>query len=115
MFTVDTITQRVEPISPQTPGGQVYERFQKEPDTLVIPVVESGIAVGIVERNAFFLHMAAEYGRALYARRPISVLMNRHPVTVERATPVTAFCDEMLKQKGGGASGWLHCHARRWL
>jgi signal transduction histidine kinase/ActR/RegA family two-component response regulator len=69
-----------EPISPETPGAHVFERFEREPDTLAIAVVDAEHRpVGLVERNAFTLRMAAEFGRALYARRPASSFMDPSP------------------------------------
>jgi hypothetical protein len=78
------LIQPISPISAQTKGQDVYDRFQAEPDTLAIAVVdEEGRPVGLVERNAFFVAMAAHYGRALYALRPISLLMNDAPLVAE--------------------------------
>ena len=68
------------PISPDTPGAHVLDRFEREPDTLAIAVVDADSRpVGLVERNAFTLRMAAEFGRALYARRPASSFMDPAP------------------------------------
>ncbi|GAA0645674.1 ATP-binding protein [Brevundimonas lenta] len=68
------------PVAPDTPGDHVFERFQNEPDTLAIAVVDAdGRPVGLIERNAFTLRMAAEFGRALYARRPTSSFMDAAP------------------------------------
>ena len=68
------------PIGPDTPGAHVFERFEREPDTLAIAVVDAAQRpVGLVERNAFTLRMAAEFGRALYARRPASSFMDPSP------------------------------------
>lgn len=64
------------PVSLETKGAEVYERFQNDPSALVIAVLdEDGRPVGLIERNAFFLKMAAEYGRALFAGRPVTFVM----------------------------------------
>jgi two-component system, sensor histidine kinase len=94
------LIQPVAPISPQTQGQYVYDRFQAEPDTLAIAVVdEDGRPVGLVERHAFFVAMAAHYGRALYALRPISLLMNPDPLVAEGDTPVAEFCGDVLADR----------------
>ncbi|MDF2901573.1 MAG: response regulator receiver protein [Phenylobacterium sp.] len=94
------LIQPVAPISPQTLGQDVYDRFQAEPETLAIAVVDAeGRPVGLVERNAFFVAMAAHYGRALYALRPVSLLMNPNPLTAEGDTPVAEFCGEVLAER----------------
>ena len=75
------------PVAPDVSGSVVFDRFQTEPNTLAIAVVDADLRpVGLVERNAFTLKMAAEFGRALYARRPISVLMDSSPLTLEGDT-----------------------------
>ena len=94
------LAQRSFPIDPDTPGALIYERFEAEPDTLAIAVVGAdGAPVGLVERTAFFLAMAGQYGRALYARRPVSLLMNPEPLIVEGDVDVAAFCGEALAER----------------
>ena len=80
MARIGDFASAAEPITPDTPGETVFERFQREPDTLAIAVVDDQHRpVGLVERNAFTLRMAAEFGRALYARRPASSFMDAAP------------------------------------
>ncbi|MDO8324217.1 MAG: ATP-binding protein [Phenylobacterium sp.] len=94
------LAQPSDPITPDTPGAQVYERFQAEPDALAIAVVDADRRpVGLVERTAFFLAMAGQFGRALYAGRPISLLMNAEPLVVEGCVDVAAFCGEVLAER----------------
>ena len=94
------LIQPVAPISPQTLGQDVYDRFEAEPETLAIAVVDAeGRPVGLVERNAFFVAMAAHFGRALYGLRPISLLMKPNPLTAEGDTAVAEFCGEVLAER----------------
>ena len=82
----------IAPVAPSTPGAVVFERFQTEPNTLALAVVDDdGRPLGIIERNAFTLRMAAEFGRALYARRPAESLMDRNAPVAEAATSAEAF------------------------
>jgi len=94
------LVQLTSPITPETCGDHVYERFQAEPDSLAIAVVDTeGRPAGLIERNAFFVAMAAQYGRALYARRPVSLLMNADPLVVEGDVSVAEFCGEVLADR----------------
>ena len=94
------LAEPVEPVLATTPGAAVYQRFEQEPDVLAIAVVDAaGRPVGIVERNTFFLRMAAEYGRALYAQRPIAMLMNAEPLVVEGAVGLMVFTREVLAER----------------
>ena len=80
------------PVLADTYGSIVFDRFQAEPNTLAIAVVdEENRPLGLVERNAFCLQMAAEFGRALYARRPISALMDCEPLLVEAEAGAETF------------------------
>jgi signal transduction histidine kinase/ActR/RegA family two-component response regulator len=82
----------IGPITPDTPGAVVLDRFQNEPNTLAIAVVdEASRPLGLIERNAFTLKLAAEFGRALYARRPASELMDRNAPVAEAATSAEVF------------------------
>ena len=99
-INLSSLATRPEPVSPETPGAEVYRRFEHEPDLLVLAVVDMDLRpVGIVDRNSFFLRMAAEYGRALYAQRPISMLMNTSPIIAEGSTPVADFTGEALDER----------------
>jgi len=90
----------VAPARPEDYGGALYDRFRGEPDTLIIPVVdEDNRPVGLLDRNSFFLRMAAEYGRALYARRPISDLMNHQPLLVDVDVPLADFTADSLSAR----------------
>ncbi|MDP1776984.1 MAG: ATP-binding protein, partial [Brevundimonas sp.] len=102
MPTIEVLTERAEAVSPQTPGIDVFSRFEREPDTLVIPVVENGRPVGLVERNAFLLKIASAFGHAQYANRPILHVMDPEPAVVEAGVSIETFCDILLK--GGPAA-----------
>ncbi len=97
MPTIDTLTERAEAVSPQTPGSDVLARFEREPDTLVIPVVDDGRPVGLIERNAFFLKIAGAVGHAPLADRPVRDVMDPEPAVVEAGVSIVTFCDILLK------------------
>ncbi|HRJ63241.1 response regulator [Brevundimonas sp. UBA2416] len=102
MPTIEVLTERAEAVSPQTLGIDVFSRFEREPDTLVIPVVEDGRPVGLVERNAFLLKIASAFGHAQFANRPVLHVMDSEPAVVEAGVSIDAFCDVLLK--GGPAA-----------
>ncbi len=97
MTTLADLALRIEPISEGVTGGAVYEAFQADPDLLVLAVVDSeGAPVGLVDRNSFALKMGSTYGRALYAGRPISTVMEREPLIAPRHRQVSDFAEEAL-------------------
>jgi signal transduction histidine kinase len=94
------IAQVITAERPTATGDLIYHRFQDEPDTLCIALIdEAGAPVGLIERNAYFLSMASEFGRAIYAKRPISLLMNSEPLIVDGDRPLMEFCAETLRDR----------------
>ncbi|WGM31670.1 response regulator [Brevundimonas sp. NIBR11] len=102
MPTIEVLTERAEPVAPNTPAAEIFARFQREPDTLVIPVVENDRPVGLVERNAFLIKIAGPFGHALYANRAVSHVMDPEPAVVDAGVRIDAFCDILIK--GGAGS-----------
>jgi diguanylate cyclase (GGDEF)-like protein len=100
MFTLRDTVSSLAPARQDDLGKALYDRFREEPDTLIVPVLDADDRpIGIVERNAFFLRMAAEYGRALYANRPISSLMDREPLVVDADTELAEFTTDSLSYR----------------
>ncbi|MDQ3125007.1 MAG: response regulator [Pseudomonadota bacterium] len=104
MPTIEVLTERAEAVTPQTSEIDVLARFEREPDTLVIPVVENGRPVGLVERNAFLLKIASALAHAQEANRPILHVMDPEPAVVDAGASIDSFCDVLLK---GGPSALM--------
>jgi signal transduction histidine kinase/ActR/RegA family two-component response regulator len=88
------------PATPRNTGRDIYRRFEDDPDLLVIPVVDDERRpIGLVERNAFLVRMAAQYGYELWAERPISHWMKTDPLTADGDMTVEAFCGQVLEER----------------
>jgi diguanylate cyclase (GGDEF)-like protein/PAS domain S-box-containing protein len=97
MLTLRDTVSFLTPARPHDLGKTLYDRFSEEPDTLIVPVLdEDDRPIGLVERNTFVLRMAAEYGRALYANRPIVGLMDASPLVVDAETALADFTTDSL-------------------
>jgi signal transduction histidine kinase len=91
------VARPIAPVAPEMTGAEVHRRFDEEPDTLAIAVVgRDGRPVGLIERNAFFLKMAENYGRALFAGRACALVMDRNPILVEANVDLGAFLGETV-------------------
>ena len=101
MPTIEALTERAEAVTSQTLGSDVFARFEREPDTLVIPVVDNDQPVGLVERNVFLMKIAGRFGHACYANRPIRYVMDTEPAVVEAGVSIDSFCDVLLKSGPG--------------
>jgi signal transduction histidine kinase/ActR/RegA family two-component response regulator len=90
----------IPPVVPSITGRDIYQRFEDEPDTLCIAVVDDeGRPVGLIERNAFLVRMAAQYGHALWSNRPVSRWMRTDPVVADGDMTVAEFCGRVLEER----------------
>jgi two-component system cell cycle sensor histidine kinase PleC len=80
----------VVPVAPETRCADVYDRFRAEPDTIALPVVQGDKPIGLVDRNDLTMSLAQDYGRALYAQKPITVRMDAGPLIVESGVAIDA-------------------------
>lgn len=75
----------------------VYERFVADPELLTAAVIDAdGVPLGLVNRHEFFLELAHQYGRALYDRKPITVLMKAEPLIVDVDASLDALNDRIV-------------------
>jgi len=83
--TIGSIACRVEPAYSDTLCETIAERFNKEPDSFAIPVIdmETGCAVGLINRHEFNTLFAARFGRSLYHRKPCSEVMDQQALQVD--------------------------------
>ncbi|HTI67173.1 MAG TPA: PAS domain S-box protein [Caulobacteraceae bacterium] len=85
------------PVSPDTPGEALYQRFASEPETLVVAVVDANSRpIGLVGRQAYSMSLASGSKRGARVLGPVSKVMDPTPRIVEAAVPADQFADEML-------------------
>jgi signal transduction histidine kinase/ActR/RegA family two-component response regulator len=101
MPTIETLTQRIDPVSLEATGAQIFARFDAEPDTLCLPVVVDGRPVGLIERNDFLMKLAAPLGHALYLSRDATHVMDPEPAVVQAGMRLETVCDVMLRAGPG--------------
>lgn len=94
MPTIESLTHHDSPVSLTCTGANVLERFEREPDTLVLAVVDDHSPRGLIERDPFLLRVAQEGHRCLSL--PARDLMDPEPVIVEGSTKIEALCAATL-------------------
>ena len=95
----ESLVLPLPPIRPDDPCLDVHKRFADDKDLLSIAVVEDGNPVGLVNRHEFLLEMSHLFGRALYDKRPIGLLMDRTPLIVDKDETITALNTRILGEK----------------
>jgi diguanylate cyclase (GGDEF)-like protein len=74
------------PFSPTICGGKLLEYFNAQPSLLAVPIVQDGKPVGLMMKSKFLSRLATQYGVAVYMNRPVSLLMDKHPLIVDYHT-----------------------------
>lgn len=94
------IAPNLAPCLPSATGDEIFQRFEGEPDTMAICVVdEEGWPLGLVERNAFLILMGGQYGYALWAKRTVTNFMLKNPLTADGDVSVAEFCGRVLEER----------------
>lgn len=94
-----SIALQIDPLQPEDTGATAYDRFAASPDCPVLPVIDSeGRPIGIVERNDFLMRFAGQFGRAVFGTRPITLMMETHPIIVDADTDAGDFAETALHE-----------------
>src|SRR5471030_2881414 len=67
-------------------NNQVYELFMADPKLLIIPVVDDGVPLGLINRFEMIDHFARPYQRELYGKKSCRLFMDNRPLIADRDT-----------------------------
>ena len=77
---IQEIIQEVPAISAQTCNSEVLRLFQKDSHLTVIPLVEGGVAVGLVYKDKFLSKLfSSRYGIELHGKKPVKAFIDLKP------------------------------------
>ena len=99
---IGQLAQKTVTISPRTPVQSVQRIFSTNPSLTSVVVVDDDKPRGLVMGYSLDRHLATLYGRALYAEKPVSLLMDAEPMIADEREPVESVAKnantrEMLK------------------
>jgi len=86
--TIGTVAVALPPVHSSLRCEEVDLRFQADPDLAALAVVQDARPVGLINRYDLITHLSRDYGRALYAKKPVSALMDRAPLIVDASISV---------------------------
>lgn len=81
--SVGTLLQKVDPLTPDVPSEVVNDIFQKNKNISSLPVVESGIPIGIVSRSKILELFSGRFSHQLFGRQSVAEFMENSPVIVD--------------------------------
>ncbi|MBI1244145.1 MAG: CBS domain-containing protein [Alphaproteobacteria bacterium] len=102
--------------SPDTPCADIQRRFLADPGLTSIPVCDATRPVGLVDRFQFLSRFANGFGQAMYANKPVSLLMDHKPIVVERADTVGAIKSRLSSElTDAGVRGFIVAERGRYV
>jgi diguanylate cyclase (GGDEF)-like protein len=78
----------IEPVHPDTSNDFIFNRFSDDAALRIIPVVKSGMPLGLINRYQFIDRFAKPFQRELLGRKPCSELVQSVPLMVEKNMPI---------------------------
>lgn len=87
-ITAQKLLSYVEPVPPETSNEQIFERFSSNPALHIIPVVENGLPIGLINRYQFIDAFARPFQRELLGKKPCNKSIQSEPLLVEKNMPI---------------------------
>lgn len=81
--TARVLLRRVPSIPPHLPLNEVFQIFADDPARTVLPVVNDGVPVGLINRKTLIERFARPYARELFGRKAISQFMEKAPLVAD--------------------------------
>jgi diguanylate cyclase (GGDEF)-like protein len=89
VIAVEIISQFIEPISANTHIKEVMNIFQHHNELTMLPLVDHGVASGIIFRDVFLSKLFSNrYGIDLYGRKPVKIFIDHVPLHIDCKTPI---------------------------
>lgn len=95
-----SLAKPVAPISPELTSAGVYQMMAEDETIFALPITVDGTPLGLIDRASMMSYFARQYWRELFARRPITVLMDRTPLTLEAELPIEAVAQQAESMTG---------------
>jgi diguanylate cyclase (GGDEF)-like protein len=83
--SVALLCRQVQPIAPEMTCNKVYDVFASQSQLHSLPVVDGARPIGLIKRHTLVEQYSRLYFRDIYGRKPITRIMERNPLVVERS------------------------------
>ena len=101
------IASSIPPVSKNETCGNIFHRFCADDDLIAIAVVDKGRAIGLLKRVDFLTKLADQYGWPLYEAKPVTLLMDDAPVTIEQNHTLESMNEMMLADESALRHGFI--------
>ncbi len=84
--TIEKILKTPTTITSSTLNNQVDDLFLQNPKLQIIPIVDDGVPVGLINRYHMIDCFARPFQREVYGKKPCTVFMDAQPIVVDKNT-----------------------------
>lgn len=86
--TAQKLLTYIEPAQHDTENERIFERFSENPALRVIPVIQNGLPIGLINRYSFTDRLARPYQRELLGKKRCTEVMHSDPLIVSKDMPI---------------------------
>jgi len=86
--TAQKLLTYIEPAQHITEIERIFERFATNPGLRVIPVIQNGIPIGLINRYSFYDRFVKPYQRELLGKKCCAEIMQENPLLVNKDMPI---------------------------
>lgn len=91
-----SLCRTVTPVSADTSINTVMELFQRNDDLSILPLVDQGLASGLVFREKFLSKLfSSRYGLELYGKQPIKSFIGDTPFSVDKNASIESVSKQL--------------------
>ncbi len=84
MPTARTLLRPIEPVPFAATNATVIERFEADPELDVLPVVQDGQPLGMINRHSMIDRFARPFRKELFGRKSCEMFMDHAPLVVDQ-------------------------------
>lgn len=96
--SIKQLSEKTITISPNQPTSYAYDLINQDPNCIGLCVIENDVPVGIITKEKLALTLSGRYGFTLYQDKPVSVIMDRHFLSVDSKTPVNIVSAQAMER-----------------
>ncbi|MCX7627552.1 MAG: GGDEF domain-containing protein [Methylophilaceae bacterium] len=97
--TVEKLLRIVPTVTPSACNEEVFQLFENDSNLYSVPVVLEGRPVGLISRYTMIDGFARPFRRELYGRRQCVMMMDPHPLIVEKTTNLRELSEIILQNE----------------
>lgn len=86
--TAATLMQAVPPILAEASNDTVIARFEADPELDVLPVVNDGLPIGMINRHSLIDRFARPFRKELFGRKSCQLFMDPAPLVVDAGATI---------------------------